>query len=94
MGLLWLATVPLTNGIILTFIGPKYLGTLAGIAFLSHQAGAVIGAWAGGKIFDTYGNYNNAWWISVVLGVTAFLFHIFIKEKPFQAFKQRTTIFS
>ena len=94
MGLLWLATVPLTNGIILTFLGPKYLGTLAGIAFLSHQAGAVIGAWAGGKIFDTYGNYNNAWWISVVLGVTAFLFHIFIKEKPFKALKQRTTIFS
>ena len=84
MGLLWLATVPLTNGIILTFLGPKYLGTLAGIAFLSHQAGAVIGAWAGGKIYDTYGSYDNAWWISVLLGVTAFLFHIVIQEKPFQ----------
>ena len=94
MGLLWLATVPLTNGVILTFLGPKYLGTLAGIAFLSHQAGAVIGAWAGGKIFDTYGNYDNAWWISVVLGITAFLFHIFIKEKPFPVFNQSKAIFS
>ena len=83
MGLLWLATVPLTNGIILTFLGPKYLGTFAGFAFLSHQAGAVIGAWAGGKIFDIYGNYDNAWWISVILGITAFLLHILIQEKAF-----------
>ena len=84
IGLLWLATIPLTNGMILTFIGPKYLATLGGIVFLSHQAGAIFGAWAGGKIFDTYGNYDNAWWISVVLGITAFLFHIVIQEKPFQ----------
>jgi len=83
MGLLWLATVPLTNGVILTFMGPKYLATLGGIAFLSHQAGAILGAWSGGKIFDIYGNYDNAWWISVFLGLTAFLFHIFIKEKSF-----------
>ena len=94
MGLLWLATVPLTNGVILTFLGPKYLGTLAGIAFLSHQAGAVIGAWVGGKIFDTYGNYENAWWISVILGVTAFFFHIFIKEKPFPTLTQAKGILS
>ncbi len=84
MGLLWLATVPLTNGVILTFMGPKYLGTLGGIAFLSHQLGAILGAWSGGYILDTYGNYNIAWWISVFLGLTAFLFHIFIKEKPFE----------
>ena len=84
MGLLWLATVPLTNGVILTFMGPKYLATLGGIAFLSHQAGAILGAWSGGKIFDVYGNYDNAWWISVILGFTAFFFHVFIKEKPFE----------
>ena len=83
IGLLWLATIPLTNGIILTFIGPKYLATLGGIVFLSHQAGAILGAWSGGKIFDLYGNYDNAWWISVILGITAFLFHIVIQEKPF-----------
>ena len=84
MGLLWLATVPLTNGVILTFMGPKYLGTLGGIAFLSHQLGAILGAWSGGYILDTYGSYNIAWWISVFLGITAFLLHIFIKEKPFE----------
>ena len=83
MGLLWLATIPLTNGVILTFIGPKYLATLAGIVFISHQIGAVFGAWSGGKIFDIYGNYDNAWWISVALGIIAFLFHIFIREKSF-----------
>ena len=84
IGLLWLATIPLTNGMILTFIGPKYLATLGGIVFLSHQSGAIFGAWAGGKIFDTYGSYENAWWISVFLGFTAFLFHIVIQEKPFR----------
>ena len=68
----------------LTFIGPKYLATLGGIVFLSHQSGAIFGAWAGGKIFDTYGSYDNAWWISVFLGFTAFLFHIVIQEKPFR----------
>ena len=83
MGLLWLATVPLTNGVILTFMGPKYLATLGGIVFLSHQAGAILGAWLGGLIFDTYGNYEIAWWISVFLGVIAFLLHIFINEKAF-----------
>ncbi len=84
MGMLWLATVPLTNGVILTFMGPKYLGTLGGIAFLSHQLGAILGAWSGGYILDTFGSYIIAWWISVFLGLTAFLFHIFIKEKPFE----------
>ena len=83
IGLLWLATVPLTNGVVLTFMGPKYLATLAGIVFISHQIGAVFGAWSGGKIYDIFGNYDNAWWISVILGIIAFLFHIFIKEKNF-----------
>ena len=86
IGLLWLATIPLTNGVILTFMGPKYLATLAGIVFISHQIGAVFGAWSGGKIFDIFGNYDNAWWISVILGIVAFLFHIFIKEKNLQLF--------
>ena len=83
IGLLWLATVPLTNGVVLTFMGPKYLATLGGIVFISHQIGGLFGAWLGGKIFDLYGSYDNAWWLSVGLGVIAFFFHIFIKEKSF-----------
>ena len=83
IGLLWLATVPLTNGVVFTFMGPKYLATLGGIVFISHQIGGLFGAWSGGKIFDIYGSYDNAWWISVILGIIAFLFHIFIQEKSF-----------
>ena len=55
IGLLWLATVPLTNGVVFTFMGPKYLATLGGIVFISHQIGGLFGAWSGGKIFDIYG---------------------------------------
>ena len=83
IGLLWLATVPLTNGVVLTFMGPKYLATLGGIVFISHQIGGLFGAWSGGKIYDIYGSYDNAWWISVGLGIVAFLLHIFIKGKVF-----------
>ena len=83
IGLLWLATVPMTNAIILAFIGPKYLATLAGICFIFHQLGAVLGAWLGGRFFDIYGNYDNMWWLSVGLGVIAFLLTVTVKEEPF-----------
>jgi predicted MFS family arabinose efflux permease len=83
IGILWLATVPMTNAIILSFIGPKYLATLSGICFICHQLGAVLGAWLGGRFFDIYGNYENMWWLSVVLGVVAFLLTVSVKEKPF-----------
>ena len=83
IGILWLATVPLTNSIILSFIGPKYLATLSGICFICHQLGAVMGAWLGGRFFDMYGSYENMWWLSVFLGIIAFLLTITVKEKPF-----------
>ena len=83
IGLLWLATVPLTNGIILSFIGPKYMATLSGLCFICHQIGAVLGAWLGGKFFDVYGSYETMWWLSVALGITAFLLTITVKEEPF-----------
>jgi len=83
IGILWLATVPMTNAIILSFIGPKYLATLSGICFICHQLGAVLGAWLGGKFFDTYGSYENMWWLSVALGIVAFLLTITVKEEPF-----------
>jgi len=83
IGILWLATVPMTNAIILSFIGPKYLATLSGICFICHQLGAVLGAWLGGRFFDTYGSYENMWWLSVALGIAAFLLTITVKEEPF-----------
>jgi predicted MFS family arabinose efflux permease len=83
IGILWLATVPMTNAIILSFIGPKYLATLSGICFICHQLGAVLGAWLGGKFFDIYGSYENMWWLSVALGIIAFLLTITVKEEPF-----------
>ena len=83
IGILWLATVPMTNAIILSFIGPKYLATLSGICFICHQLGAVLGAWLGGKFFDAFGSYENMWWLSVGLGVAAFLLTITVKEEPF-----------
>ena len=73
----------MTNAIILAFIGPKYLATLAGICFIGHQLGAVLGAWLGGRFFDIYGNYDNMWWLSVGLGVIAFLLTVTVKEEPF-----------
>ena len=83
IGILWLATVPMTNSIILSFIGPKYLATLSGICFICHQLGAVLGAWLGGRFFDAFGSYENMWWLSVGLGVAAFLLTITVKEEPF-----------
>ena len=83
IGILWLATVPMTNAIILSFIGPKYLATLSGICFICHQIGAVLGAWLGGRFFDAYGSYENMWWLSVALGIFAFLLTITVKEEPF-----------
>ncbi len=83
IGILWLATVPMTNAIILSFIGPRYLATLSGICFICHQLGAVLGAWLGGRFFDLYGSYVNMWWLSVALGIIAFLLTITVKEEPF-----------
>jgi len=83
IGILWLATVPMTNAIILSFIGPKYLATLSGICFICHQLGAVLGAWLGGRFFDAFGSYENMWWLSLALGIIAFLLTITVKEEPF-----------
>ncbi|MEO1019722.1 MAG: MFS transporter [Pseudomonadota bacterium] len=82
MGLLWLSTVPLTSGLVAVMFGPRYLATLFGIVFLGHQVGAFLGVWMGGYIFDTVGNYNMVWWISVVLGLIAAIVHWPITERP------------
>ena len=82
IGFLWLATVPLTSGIVAQLFGPRYLGTLFGFVFLSHQIGAFLGAWLGGRVFDRYGDYQIVWITAIVLGVVAGLLHMPIKEHP------------
>jgi MFS family permease len=82
MGLLWLSTVPLTSGLVAAMFGPRYMATLFGIVFLSHQLGAFLGVWLGGYLFDRTGSYDMVWWTSVALGLMAALFHWPISERP------------
>ena len=65
MGLLWLATVPLTNGIVAQVFGVAYLSMLGGFVFFSHQIGSFLGAWLGGVLFDRTGSYDVVWWIAI-----------------------------
>jgi MFS family permease len=81
IGLLWLSTVPLTSGLVALMFGPRYMATLFGIVFLSHQLGAFLGVWLGGYLFDTVGSYDLVWWLSVALGVLAGLLHWPIREQ-------------
>lgn len=82
MGLLWLSTVPLTSGLIAVMFGPRYMATLFGIVFLSHQVGAFLGVWLGGWAYDAWGSYDAVWWSGVALGFAAALVHLPISEKP------------
>ena len=82
MGILWLGTVPLTNGLVAQIFGLRYLSMLAGIVFLGHQLGSFLGAWLGGRIFDETGSYGLAWTISIVLSVLAALCSWPVNEKP------------
>ena len=81
-GMLWLSTVPPTNGIVAQIFGTKYLSTLFGIVFLSHQFGAFAGSFLGGYFYDLYGSYNLAWYIAIGLSLFATLIHLPIDEKP------------
>jgi MFS family permease len=81
-GILWLATIPPTNGIVAQIFGTRYLGTLFGIVFFSHQVGSFLGAYLGGYFFDTYGSYNYAWYLSIILSIFAGFVHLPIDEKP------------
>jgi MFS family permease len=82
MGFLWLATVPLTSGTVAQIFGVRYLSTLYGIVFLSHQVGAFLGVWLGGRIFDATGNYDPIWYAAIALGVVAAIVHTPISEAP------------
>ncbi len=81
MGLLWLSTVPPTNGLVAIMFGTRHLGLLGGIVFLSHQIGSFLGVWMGGYLYDHFGSYDPVWWLGVVLGVFAAIVHWPIQEK-------------
>ncbi len=85
MGLLWLSTVPLTNGLVAHRYGLRYMAMLSGLVFLGHQIGAFLGVWLGGVIFDRTGSYELAWDIAIALGVFAALVHLPIREAPLPA---------
>jgi len=80
MGALWLATVPLTSGLVAHIWGLRYMGTLYGIVFFSHQLGSFLGAWLGGRLYDIYGSYTAVWWVGVAVGAFSALVHLPIRE--------------
>jgi len=82
LGLLWLATIPLTSGLVATFFGTTWMSMLFGFVFLSHQIGAFLGVWIAGRLFDMTGSYDAMWWASIALGVLAGLLNWPIVEKP------------
>ncbi len=81
MGILWLSTIPPTNGLVAVMFGTKYLGMLGGIVFFSHQIGSFLGVWLGGYLFDIYGSFDPVWWFGVALGLFAAVVHWPIKEQ-------------
>ena len=84
MGALWLATVPLTSGLVAHIYGLRYMGTLYGIVFFSHQLGSFIGVWLGGKLYDQFGGYDIVWWVGIAVGVLSAIIHLPIREAPWQ----------
>ena len=82
MGLLWLSTVPLTNGTVATLFGVRNLSMLGGIVFLFHQLGAFLGGWLGGLVYDKTGNYDLVWQISILLSLLAAALNWPVRERP------------
>ena len=82
MGLLWLSTVPLTNGTVATLFGVRNLSMLGGIVFLFHQLGAFLGGWMGGYLYDRTGSYDLVWQISIVLSLLAAALNWPVREQP------------
>ncbi len=82
MGILWLSTVPLTTGIVVQVFGVRYMATLFGIVFFSHQVGSFLGVWLGGRLYDQTGAYDGMWWAGIIAGIIAAVIHLPINEKP------------
>ncbi len=87
MGVLWLSTVPLTTGIVAQVFGVRYMATLFGIVFFSHQVGSFFGIWLGGRIHDVTGSYDNMWLAGVALGIGAAIIHLPIDERALSRLK-------
>ena len=81
LGFLWLATVPLTSGLVAHIYGLKYMATLYGIVFFSHQLGSFVGVWLGGVLYDDYGTYTFVWWVGIAIGIFSSLIHLPINEE-------------
>ena len=90
IGLLWLSTVPPTSGLVAQIFGPRYMATLFGIVFLSHQIGSFLGIWLGGYLYDAYGSYDVIWWLSIALGLVAALLHWPIDERAVPRLRLQT----
>lgn len=88
MGATWLATVPLTAGLVGYIFGLRFMGTLYGIVFLSHQIGSFIGVWLGGRLYDIYGDYTLVWWVGVGVGLLSAIIHLPIRESRSPALAQ------
>ncbi|MBT3237622.1 MAG: MFS transporter [Rhodospirillaceae bacterium] len=82
MGSLWLATVPLTSSLIAHIYGLRYMGTLYGIVFFSHQLGSFFGVWLGGVMYDQFGSYDVVWWVGVGVGAFSAIIHLPVRESP------------
>ena len=91
MGFLWLATVPLTSGLVAHIYGLKYMATLYGIVFFSHQLGSFVGVYLGGVLYDMYGSYTAVWWIGIAVGVFSSLIHLPVREEPRVKFLNKTS---
>ena len=82
MGLLWLSTVPPTSGLVALMFGTRWMATLFGFAFFSHQVGGFLGVWLGGVLFERTGSYEVIWWLSIALGIISAVINLPIIEKP------------
>ncbi|MEM8728634.1 MAG: MFS transporter [Pseudomonadota bacterium] len=82
MGMTWLATVPLTSGLVGYIYGLRYMATLYGLVFFSHQVGSFLGIWLGGRLYDATGDYTLVWWVGIAVGAFSAIVHLPIREQP------------
>ncbi|MDX2321637.1 MAG: MFS transporter [Moritella sp.] len=82
IGFCWLGTVPLTSGLVRQIFGARYMSTLYGLVFFTHQVGCFLGAWVGGLMYDYYGSYDPIWWLTVAMAFCAALIHLPINDRP------------